>query len=700
MDIKGFFFKRKKEEYEENYEKDYEEASQKINPVKKGNKRQKNAITIFAEQDITTIIGGILKKYDINLSDKDYFCINEAEKVLDQVELVLLSDNVVTSEEELFEEIEKLLKEHKNLRIAVFFTKPEFISDSEVRKRLRVKFREIGVLDVFFPDLEGNTDFNFIGEILQKPSSLEIEEEREKISKEKDELKKAKEASDKKILDLQKMYQEKEKELDTIVNKKIDETILQENEKKAIEIEKLTKEYEGKLADVRAELLKVNTEAQKLSQEKEERIKGSENLAKEIERLTAENERMQKTISENKALLENNQKVAEVEGISIDIIQNKIDNSADENEKSKLLNELAEKEKELEKTKENIKSLENKNKEDNEKFAGALSEIEELKKALESEREKAKVTDKSTKENEEKTSVLTQKIEELENEYQNKIAFLKENLKKAEDDKLKEIEKIKNEAYEELRLKEKEIVQKESELENLTKEKENYDETIKHLKRELNASKNFTQGAKQIGVFNVSQGAGATITSLMIYFMLMERKKSAAIIGRDFESVRQYMDEEDIYEYAHENDITRLISLAKRNGKEYIIIDFGTIINLDSAGDKKADERLSDRQGMFDELARLDLKIGLAHTGDTQIHKLKFWNNIADRSYIFYLYDYNKAMGFLSEKELEKMLKELEIEVRSRKKIMDDLAGLLFNMQMSQMQEKQKKKSLPKLLGL
>lgn len=696
------FFKKLTKKSEENVNTNSENKEVVIKKQKNNIQRNKSAITIFAEQDVTAQVKKILQEYNITIADKDYSYIKEAQSDFDKTEIVLISDTVIVSESELFEELESLLHEYKSLRVALFFSKSEFYKEDSVRKRLRAKLRDIGVYDVFFPDMQGNFDFKLIGETLKNPSPLEIEAEREKMAKETGTLKADNENLREELERLKNEYKDKEEEVEAKIEEKVNEAIANEKEKrKQAEIE-LTKDFEEKVNSLQGELFSKIEKNAKLNEELEEEKKNQEKLLKEIEDLKAEKEKELKGIFENTNNLDSTTNAFKEISIDIDSLNGQIaENKGNAKEAARLTELVQRKEIELRKKRAEIEKIFSQKEYAEEKFEKAALEIAELTKKLKISEEKVSNAGKDKKEIEEEAKAIDEKIKKIKEEYNDKIAFLKDSLKKNEEEKLKEIDKIRSEAFEEIQIREAKIAQNEEEIEDLKAEKESYDEKIKNLKMKLNAaSKTAGINAKNIGVFNVSQGAGSTITSVLIYYMLTRENESAAIIGSDLESVKEYMSEKDFYEYQSENDITRLISLAKRNGKEHIVIDFGTVVNLDSMGDKKVNERLSEKQGLLDELARLDLKIGLAHTGDTQIRKLKFWNDIADDSYIFYLPEYNEEMGFLSKTQVEKILKDLELDVRNKKNLARDLANLLFNIQVKEIEKKEKKKSLPKLFGL
>ena len=696
------FFKKLTKKSEENVNSNSENKEVVTKKQKNNIQRNKSAITIFAEQDVTAQVKKILQEYNITIADKDYSYIKEAQSDFDKTEIVLISDTVIVSESELFEELESLLHEYKSLRVALFFSKSEFYKEDSVRKRLRAKLRDIGVYDVFFPDMQGNFDFKLIGETLKNPSPLEIEAEREKMAKETGTLKADNENLREELERLKNEYKDKEEEVEAKIEEKVNEAIANEKEKrKQAEIE-LTKDFEEKVNSLQGELLSKIEKNTKLNEELEEEKKNQEKLLKEIEDLKAEKEKELKGIFENTNNLDSTTNAFKEIRIDIDSLNGQIaENKGNAKEAARLTELVQRKEIELRKKRAEIEKIFSQKEYAEEKFEKAALEIAELTKKLKISEEKVSNAGKDKKEIEEEAKAIDEKIKKIKEEYNDKIAFLKDSLKKNEEEKLKEIDKIRSEAFEEIQIREAKIAQNEEEIEDLKAEKESYDEKIKNLKMKLNAaSKTAGINAKNIGVFNVSQGAGSTITSVLIYYMLTRENESAAIIGSDLESVKEYMSEKDFYEYQSENDITRLISLAKRNGKEHIVIDFGTVVNLDSMGDKKVNERLSEKQGLLDELARLDLKIGLAHTGDTQIRKLKFWNDIADDSYIFYLPEYNEEMGFLSQTQVEKILKDLELDVRNKKNLARDLANLLFNIQVKEIEKKEKKKSLPKLFGL
>lgn len=696
------FFKKLTKKSEENVNLNSENKEVVTKKQKNNIQRNKSAITIFAEQDVTAQVKKILQEYNITIADKDYSYIKEAQSDFDKTEIVLISDTVIVSESELLEELESLLHEYKSLRVALFFSKSEFYKEDSVRKRLRAKLRDIGVYDVFFPDMQGNFDFKLIGETLKNPSPLEIEAEREKMAKETGTLKADNENLREELERLKNEYKDKEEEVEAKIEEKVNEAIANEKEKrKQAEIE-LTKDFEEKVNSLQGELLSKIEKNTKLNEELEEEKKNQEKLLKEIEDLKAEKEKELKGIFENTNNLDSTTNAFKEISIDIDSLNGQIaENKGNAKEAARLTELVQRKEIELRKKRAEIEKIFSQKEYAEEKFEKAALEIAELTKKLKISEEKVSNAGKDKKEIEEEAKAIDEKIKKIKEEYNDKIAFLKDSLKKNEEEKLKEIDKIRSEAFEEIQIREAKIAQNEEEIEDLKAEKESYDEKIKNLKMKLNAaSKTAGINAKNIGVFNVSQGAGSTITSVLIYYMLTRENESAAIIGSDLESVKEYMSEKDFYEYQSENDITRLISLAKRNGKEHIVIDFGTVVNLDSMGDKKVNERLSEKQGLLDELARLDLKIGLAHTGDTQIRKLKFWNDIADDSYIFYLPEYNEEMGFLSKTQVEKILKDLELDVRNKKNLARDLANLLFNIQVKEIEKKEKKKSLPKLFGL
>ena len=696
------FFKKLTKKSEENVNPNSENKEVVTKKQKNNIQRNKSAITIFAEQDVTAQVKKILQEYNITIADKDYSYIKEAQSDFDKTEIVLISDTVIVSESELFEELESLLHEYKSLRVALFFSKSEFYKEDSVRKRLRAKLRDIGVYDVFFPDMQGNFDFKLIGETLKNPSPLEIEAEREKMAKETGTLKAEKENLREELERLKNEYKDKEEEVEAKIEEKVNEAIANEKEKrKQAEIE-LTKDFEEKVNSLQGELLSKIEKNTKLNEELEEEKKNQEKLLKEIEDLKAEKEKELKGIFENTNNLDSTTNAFKEISIDIDSLNGQIaENKGNAKEAARLTELVQRKEIELRKKRAEIEKIFSQKEYAEEKFEKAALEIAELTKKLKISEEKVSNAGKDKKEIEEEAKAIDEKIKKIKEEYNDKIAFLKDSLKKNEEEKLKEIDKIRSEAFEEIQIREAKIAQNEEEIEDLKAEKESYDEKIKNLKMKLNAaSKTAGINAKNIGVFNVSQGAGSTITSVLIYYMLTRENESAAIIGSDLESVKEYMSEKDFYEYQSVNDITRLISLAKRNGKEHIVIDFGTIVNLDSVGDKIAGERLSEKQGLLDELARLDLKIGLAHTGDMQIRKLRFWNDIADNSYIFYLPEYNEEMGFLSQTQVEKILKDLELDVRNKKNLARDLANLLFNIQVKEIEKKEKKKSLPKLFGL
>ena len=696
------FFKKLTKKSEDNVNLNSENKEVVTKKQKNNIQRNKSAITIFAEQDVTAQVKKILQEYNITIADKDYSYIKEAQSDFDKTEIVLISDTVIVSESELFEELESLLHEYKSLRVALFFSKSEFYKEDSVRKRLRAKLRDIGVYDVFFPDMQGNFDFKLIGETLKNPSPLEIEAEREKMAKETGTLKAEKENLREELERLKNEYKDKEEEVEAKIEEKVNEAIANEKEKrKQAEIE-LTKDFEEKVNSLQGELLSKIEKNTKLNEELEEEKKNQEKLLKEIEDLKAEKEKELKGIFENTNNLDSTTNAFKEISIDIDSLNGQIaENKGNAKEAARLTELVQRKEIELRKKRAEIEKIFSQKEYAEEKFEKAALEIAELTKKLKISEEKVSNAGKDKKEIEEEAKAIDEKIKKIKEEYNDKIAFLKDSLKKNEEEKLKEIDKIRSEAFEEIQIREAKIAQNEEEIEDLKAEKESYDEKIKNLKMKLNAaSKTAGINAKNIGVFNVSQGAGSTITSVLIYYMLTRENESAAIIGSDLESVKEYMSEKDFYEYQSVNDITRLISLAKRNGKEHIVIDFGTIVNLDSVGDKIAGERLSEKQGLLDELARLDLKIGLAHTGDMQIRKLRFWNDIADNSYIFYLPEYNEEMGFLSQTQVEKILKDLELDVRNKKNLARDLANLLFNIQVKEIEKKEKKKSLPKLFGL
>ena len=696
------FFKKLTKKSEENVNSNSENKEVVTKKQKNNIQRTKSAITIFAEQDVTAQVKKILQEYNITIADKDYSYIKEAQSDFDKTEIVLISDTVIVSESELFEELESLLHEYKSLRVALFFSKSEFYKEDSVRKRLRAKLRDIGVYDVFFPDMQGNFDFKLIGETLKNPSPLEIEAEREEMAKETGTLKAEKENLREELERLKNEYKDKEEEIEAKIEEKVNEAIANEKEKrKQAEIE-LTKDFEEKVNSLQEELLSKIEKNTKLNEDLEEEKKNQEKLLKEIEDLKAEKEKELKGIFENTNNLDSTTNAFKEIRIDIDSLNGQIaENKGNAKEAARLTELVQRKEIELRKKRAEIEKIFSQKEYAEEKFEKAALEIAELTKKLKISEEKVSNAGKDKKEIEEEAKAIDEKIKKIKEEYNDKIAFLKDSLKKNEEEKLKEIDKIRSEAFEEIQIREAKIAQNEEEIEDLKAEKESYDEKIKNLKMKLNAaSKTAGINAKNIGVFNVSQGAGSTITSVLIYYMLTRENESAAIIGSDLESVKEYMSEKDFYEYQSENDITRLISLAKRNGKEHIVIDFGTVVNLDSMGDKKVNERLSEKQGLLDELARLDLKIGLAHTGDTQIRKLKFWNDIADDSYIFYLPEYNEEMGFLSKTQVEKILKDLELDVRNKKNLARDLANLLFNIQVKEIEKKEKKKSLPKLFRL
>lgn len=696
------FFKKLTKKSEENVNPNSENKEVVTKKQKNNIQRNKSAITIFAEQDVTAQVKKILQEYNITIADKDYSYIKEAQSDFDKTEIVLISDTVIVSESELFEELESLLHEYKSLRVALFFSKSEFYKEDSVRKRLRAKLRDIGVYDVFFPDMQGNFDFKLIGETLKNPSPLEIEAEREKMAKETGTLKAEKENLREELERLKNEYKDKEEEVEAKIEEKVNEAIANEKEKrKQAEIE-LTKDFEEKVNSLQGELFSKIEKNAKLNEELEEEKKNQEKLLKEIEDLKAEKEKELKGIFENTNNLDSTTNAFKEISIDIDSLNGQIaENKGNAKEAARLTELVQRKEIELRKKRAEIEKIFSQKEYAEEKFEKAALEIAELTKKLKISEEKVSNAGKDKKEIEEEAKAIDEKIKKIKEEYNDKIAFLKDSLKKNEEEKLKEIDKIRSEAFEEIQIREAKIAQNEEEIEDLKAEKESYDEKIKNLKMKLNAaSKTAGINAKNIGVFNVSQGAGSTITSVLIYYMLTRENESAAIIGSDLESVKEYMSDSDLYEYQSVNDITRLISLAKRNGKEHIVIDFGTIVNLDSMGDKIAEERLSEKQGLLDELARLDLKIGLAHTGDMQIRKLKFWNDIADNSYIFYLPEYNEEMGFLSQTQVEKILKDLELDVRNKKNLARDLANLLFNIQVKEIEKKEKKKSLPKLFGL
>lgn len=696
------FFKKLTKKSEENVNPNSENKEVVTKKQKNNIQRNKSAITIFAEQDVTAQVKKILQEYNITIADKDYSYIKEAQSDFDKTEIVLISDTVIVSESELFEELESLLHEYKSLRVALFFSKSEFYKEDSVRKRLRAKLRDIGVYDVFFPDMQGNFDFKLIGETLKNPSPLEIEAEREKMAKETGTLKAEKENLREELERLKNEYKDKEEEIEAKIEEKVNEAIANEKEKrKQAEIE-LTKDFEEKVNSLQGELFSKIEKNAKLNEELEEEKKNQEKLLKEIEDLKAEKEKELKGIFENTNNLDSTTNAFKEISIDIDSLNGQIaENKGNAKEAARLTELVQRKEIELRKKRAEIEKIFSQKEYAEEKFEKAALEIAELTKKLKISEEKVSNAGKDKKEIEEEAKAIDEKIKKIKEEYNDKIAFLKDSLKKNEEEKLKEIDKIRSEAFEEIQIREAKIAQNEEEIEDLKAEKESYDEKIKNLKMKLNAaSKTAGINAKNIGVFNVSQGAGSTITSVLIYYMLTRENESAAIIGSDLESVKEYMSDSDLYEYQSVNDITRLISLAKRNGKEHIVIDFGTIVNLDSMGDKIAEERLSEKQGLLDELARLDLKIGLAHTGDMQIRKLRFWNDIADNSYIFYLPEYNEEMGFLRQTQVEKILKDLELDVRNKKNLARDLANLLFNIQVKEIEKKEKKKSLPKLFGL
>lgn len=582
------------------------------NAAKKREILIKNAATIFADVDISMQFKKNLDKCKIKIV-KDYSYIKECYSEIDRIKILLIADTVINTEKELLEEIEELLKRNKDIRIAVFFTDDEFTKEIETRKLLRAKLQDRKVFDVFFPDMNGNFNFDEIGIKLQKPSALEQQEEQEKLENEVEKLKQ--------------QLKEKESEISK-KNSQIEEVQNQIDEKVDEKVNEKMQTSDDIISDLNKKLAEAKEKAKELECEKQQK-----------------QEELQKELKKTREELQN-------------ILNEKANEDSNKAEKGAGIFNL-QKEDESEKLKEKIKELENalylakseKPTIEEEEIANARRELEE------------KLT-QAKKQHQDELDLFKKEKEQLESE------------RASQEEKLKELED---------RLKSKEEV--------LTSIQDEYEDKIITLKEKLNSKGSANvKGAKQIGIFNVSSGAGATMTGLIIYSEVRSKNKEAVLIAKDTFALRNFMDERDLYEFKDEQDLARLIAIAKRNCKEFIIIDFGTIVTLNSRGDAQADESISAKANLFSELARLDLKIGLAHTGIMQIEKLSYFEDIADSSYIFYIDDFDEELGLISKKEEEEELQKYELKVRRKSELLNDLALFLFDEEIRN--EKKKSKTI------